>query len=137
MERFLGSYSRYIYAIMRIVVGLLFACNGARKLFGVFSGMGGSGEAASLLSLMGLAGTIEFFGGLLIAVGFLAGYAAFVASGLMAVGYFMAHFPNGFWPILNGGERAVFYCFFFLYIASRGAVAWGVDSILRKPNESL
>ena len=73
MERFLGNYSEYLYAIMRIVVGLLFACNGARKLFGVFGGMGGSGEATSLFSLMGLAGAIEFFAGLLIAVGFLAG----------------------------------------------------------------
>ncbi len=134
MERFLGNYSTYLYAIMRIVVGLLFACNGARKLFGIFGGMGGSGEAAPLLSLMGLAGAIEFFTGVLVAVGFLTGYAAFVASGQMAVGYFMAHFPNGFWPILNGGERAVFYCFFFLYVASQGAVTWGVDCIFRKPN---
>lgn len=132
MERFLGKYSEYLYAIMRIVVGLLFACNGARKLFGVFGGMGGSGEAASLFSLMGLAGAMEVFAGLLIAVGFLAGYAAFVASGHMAVAYFMGHFPNGFWPILNSGERAVFYCFVFLYVASLGTVAWGVDSILKK-----
>jgi len=137
MERFLGNYSEYLYAIMRIVVGLLFACNGARKLFGVFGGMGGSGEAAALFSLMGLAGAIEFFAGLLIAVGFLAGYAAFVASGHMAVAYFMAHFPNGFWPILNGGDRAVFYCFVFLYVASQGAVTWGVDSIFKKPKEGL
>jgi len=136
MERFLGNYSEYLYAIMRIVVGLLFACNGARKLFGVFGGMGGSGEAASLFSLMGLAGAIEFFAGLLIAVGFLAGYAAFVASGQMAVAYFMGHFPNGFWPILNGGERAVFYCFVFFYVASRGAVTWSVDSIFKKPKGS-
>jgi len=133
MERILGNYSHYLYAIMRIVVGLLFACNGARKLFGVFGGMGGSGEAAPLLSQMGLAGAIEFFGGLLIAVGLLTGYAAFIVSGEMAVAYFLGHFPNGFWPIINRGERAVFYCFVFLYIASQGAVIWGVDSIFQKP----
>ncbi|HXV84931.1 MAG TPA: DoxX family protein [Candidatus Binatia bacterium] len=127
MERFLGKYSDYVYALMRIMVGLLFACNGARKLFGVFGGMGGSGEAAPLFSQMGLAGTIELFGGLLVAVGFLTGYAAFIASGEMAMAYFQGHFPKGFWPILNTGERAVFYCFVFLYIASRGAVVWGVD----------
>lgn len=132
MERFLGNYSEILYAIMRIVVGLLFACNGARKFFGVFGGMGGSGEAAALFSLMGLAGGIEFFAGLFIAVGFLTGYAAFIASGNMAVAYFMGHFPNGFWPILNSGERAVFYCFVFLYVASQGAVTWGVDSIFKK-----
>ncbi len=133
MERFLGKYSEYLYAIMRIVVGLLFACNGARKLFGVFGGMGQTGEAAPLFSLMSLAGAIEFFAGLLIAVGLLTGYASFIASGQMAVAYFMAHFPNGFWPILNSGERAVFYCFVFLYVASQGAVTWGVDSVFKKP----
>jgi putative oxidoreductase len=132
MERFLGRYSDYLYALMRIMVGLLFACNGARKLFGVFGGMGSTGAAAPLLSQMGLAGIIEFFGGLLIALGLFTGYAAFIASGEMAVAYFQSHFPKGFWPILNMGERAVFYCFVFLYIASRGAVVWGIDRAFRR-----
>ena len=132
MERLLGNYSQYLYAIMRIVVGLLFACNGARKLFGVFGGLGPSGEAAPLFSQTGLAGTIEFIAGLLIAVGLLTGYAAFIASGEMAVAYFQVHIPRGFWPILNAGERAVFYSFIFLYIASRGAVVWGVDRLWRR-----
>jgi putative oxidoreductase len=136
MEKFLGRYSDYLYALMRIIVGLLFACNGARNLFGVFGGMGGSGEAAPLFSQMGLAGIIEFFGGLLIALGLLTGYAAFIASGEMAVAYFQAHFPQGFWPILNRGERAVFYCFVFLYIASRGAVVWGIDCAFRRGRSS-
>ena len=131
MEKLLGNYSAYLYAIMRIVVGLLFACHGAQKLFGVFGGMGGSGEAAKLFSLIGVTGTIEFFAGVLIAVGFLTVYAAFLASGQMAVGYFMAHFPRGFWPILNGGELAVFYCFVFLYMAGRGTVTWGIDSVFK------
>ena len=132
MEKFLGKYSDYLYALMRIIVGLLFACNGARKLFGVFGGMGGSGEAVPLFSQLGLAGIIEFFGGLLVALGLLTGYAAFITSGEMAVAYFQGHFPKGFWPILNTGERAVFYCFVFLYIASRGAVVWGIDRVLRR-----
>ena len=132
MERFLGKYSDYLYALMRIMVGLLFACNGARKLFGVFGGMEGSGQAAPLFSQLGLAGIIEFFGGVFVALGLLTGYAAFIASGEMAVAYFQGHFPKGFWPILNMGERAVFYCFVFLYIASRGAVAWGIDRALRR-----
>jgi len=132
MEKFLGKYSDYLYALMRIIVGLLFACNGARKLFGVFGGMGGSGEAAPLFSQLGVAGIIEFFGGLLVSLGLLTGYAAFIASGEMAFAYFLGHFPKGFWPILNMGERAVFYCFVFLYIASRGAVVWGIDRALRR-----
>lgn len=129
MEKLLGNYSQYLYAMMRIVVGLLFACNGAQKLFGVFGGLGNSGAAAPFFSQMGLAGFLEFSLGLLIAVGLLTGYAAFIASGEMAVAYFLGHFPRGFWPILNAGERAVFYSFTFLYIASRGAVVWGVDRV--------
>ena len=131
MERFLGKYSDYLYALMRIMVGLLFACNGARKFFGVFGGMGGSGEAAPLFSQMGLAGIIEIFGGLLVAVGLFTSYAAFIVSGEMAVAYFQSHYPKGFWPILNAGERAAFYCFVFLYIASRGGVVWCVDRTAR------
>ncbi len=132
MERLLGNYSQYLYVMMRIVVGLLFACNGAQKLFGMFGGLGKTGSAAPFFSQMGLAGFLEFSLGLLIAVGLLTGYAAFIASGEMAVAYFLVHFPRGFWPILNAGDRAVFYSFVFLYIASRGAVVWGVDRLLRR-----
>ena len=132
MERLLGNYSQYLYAIMRIVVGLLFACIGAQKLFGAFGGLRASGESAPLFSQIWLAGFIEISVGLLIAVGLLTGYAAFIASGEMAVAYFQVHFPRGFWPILNSGERAVFYSFVFLYIASRGTVVWGVDRLWRR-----
>jgi putative oxidoreductase len=137
MERFLGQYSPYLYAVMRVVVGVLFACHGAQKLFGVLGGVGSQpGASVPLFSLMGLAGIIEFFGGLLIAVGWLAGYAAFIASGEMAVAYFMNHFPRGFWPIMNRGELAVLYCFVFLYIASRGAGIWSITSAFDKPRVS-
>ena len=122
MHRLLGTYAPYLYALMRIVIGVLFACHGAQKLFGVLGG-----ETVTLFSLRGLAGIIEFVGGLLIGVGFLTSYAAFIASGEMAFAYFMAHAPRGFWPIQNGGELAVIYCFIFLYIASRGVSAWGID----------
>jgi putative oxidoreductase len=128
MEKFLGSYSSHLYAIMRIVVGLLFACHGAQKLFGAFGGVEGS--SVPLFSLFGLAGVIEFFGGLLVAVGLFAGYAAFIASGQMAAAYFMAHFPKGFWPIENQGELAVLFCFVFLYIASRGSEIWSIDAAM-------
>ena len=102
MERWLGPPPPYLYALMRIVFGVLFACHGAQKLFGLLGG-----TPVALVSLRGLAGLIELVGGLLIAVGFLTGYAAFIASGEMAMAYFMAHAPRGFWPIQNRGELAL------------------------------
>jgi len=126
MERVLGRFSPQLYAVMRIVVGLLFACHGAQKLFGVLGG-----QQAVLASKFGLAGIVEFVGGLMIAVGFLTGTAAFVASGEMAYAFFTQHFPRGPVPIQNGGELAVLYCFVFLYIASRGVGIWGVDKRTR------
>ena len=127
MERVLGRFSPQLYALMRIIVGLLFACHGAQKLFGLFGG-----PQMPLASQMGLAGVIELLGGLFVAIGFLTGTAAFIASGEMAAAYFMAHFPRGGVPLQNGGEPAVLYCFVFLYIASRGAGIWGVDRASRR-----
>ena len=132
MERILGPYSSYFYAVLRIVVGFMFVCHGAQKLFGVLGGLAPTGESAPLLSLMGFAGLIEFFGGLLIMVGWLTGYVAFIASGQMAAAYFMGHYPNGFWPILNNGEPAVLFCFIFLYMASKGAGVWSIDRTFGK-----
>jgi putative oxidoreductase len=126
MERVLGRFSPQFYALMRIVVGLLFACHGAQKLFGVLGG-----QHVPLQSMFGLAGIIEFVGGLMIAIGLLTGTVAFIATGEMAFAYFTAHFPRGPVPIQNGGELAVLYCFVFLYIASRGAGIWGVDKRTR------
>jgi len=127
VEKFAGKFSSYAYALMRVVVGLLFACHGAQKVFGWFGGLDGKGTAALLSSLFGIAGTIELIAGLLIAIGLLTGYAAFIASGEMAAAYFMGHFPNGFWPIENEGERAVLFCFVFLYVATQGAGIWSID----------
>ena len=125
MERLLGPFSPYLYAVMRIVVGLLFACHGAQKLFGMF----GQDERVELVSQMGLAGIIEFFGGALIMLGLFTPWASFVASGEMAFAYFLNHFPDGYSPVENSGERAVFYCFVFLYFAARGSGPWSLDRL--------
>jgi len=127
MDRFLGRHGERIYTILRVVAGLLFACHGAQKLFGALGG-----TAMTSNPMMLVAGIIEFGGGLLIALGFLTSWAAFLASGQMAVAYFMVHAKGGFWPIINKGELAVVYCFLFLYIAARGAGPYSVDAIIRK-----
>lgn len=124
MDRWLGKDSEVLYAVMRVVVGLLFACHGAQKLFGV---LGGQSQLSN--PMLVAAGVIEFLGGGLVALGLWAGYAAFVASGLMAVAYFMVHASNGFWPIVNKGELAVLYCFVFLYVASRGSGRLSVNAL--------
>lgn len=126
MEKWLGKYSSFFYALLRIVAGVLFACHGAQKLFGV---LGGQKQEATMMII---AGVIEFVGGILIAVGLFAGYAAFIASGQMAVAYFTRHAPEAFWPIENRGELAALYCFVFLYIASVGAGIMSVDAIIAK-----
>jgi putative oxidoreductase len=122
MEKALAPFARYAYAMMRIVAGLLFICHGGQKVFGWFGG-----QPAPLMSLFGAAGIIELVLGSLITVGFLTSYAAFIASGEMAFAYFMAHYPKSFWPLENGGEPAVLFCFIFLYIATQGAGIWSVD----------
>ena len=127
MDRLLGKYSEWVYTFMRLVVGLLFACHGAQKLFGA---LGGQSQLSN--PMMATAGFIEFFGGILVALGLFAGHAAFISSGLMAVAYFMAHAPGGFWPIVNKGELAVLYCFVFLYIACKGSGRLSVDAMARK-----
>ena len=127
MDRWLGKYSESLYAVMRLMVGLLFACHGVQKLFGV---LGGESQVSNPMLLA--AGIVEFVGGGLVAIGLWAGYAAFVASGMMAVAYFMVHAPGGFWPIVNKGELAVLYCFVFLYIAARGSGTLSVDAVARR-----
>lgn len=126
MERWLVKYSELCYTLMRMIVGFLFACHGAQKLFGVFGG-----HALPSNSLLQAAGVIEFVAGCLVAFGLWAGYAAFIASGEMAVAYFMMHAPNGFWPILNKGEPAVLYCFVFLYIATRGSGRLSMEALVK------
>lgn len=132
MDSFLGRYSSYIYAILRIVTGFMFMVHGTQKLFS----WPPPDHAGSAEGLILVAGIIELVGGLLVMVGFFAAIAAFISSGLMAVAYFMAHQPKGALPIMNGGELAVLYCFVFLYIASRGSGVWSIDSIFRRSGGS-
>ena len=122
MQGILGRFAPQIYALLRIVAGLLFACHGAQKLFGVLGA-----KQAPIMSQFGLAGVIELVGGVMIAAGILASLMAFIASGEMAVAYFQVHAPGGFFPVQNGGELAVLYCFIFLYIAARGNGTWSVQ----------
>lgn len=125
MERWLAPYSAYIYALLRIMAGFLFFQHGLPKLFGGF----GRQAPAELMSQMGLAGIIEVVGGALIAIGLFTSPVAFIASGEMAVAYFQAHLPRGFWPIVNQGELAALYCFVFLYFAAVGSGRWSVDAL--------
>jgi putative oxidoreductase len=124
-------YAPQVYAVFRIVVGFLFLFHGLQKVFGMFGGM--QGAAAPMGSMPWIAGVIELVGGLLVMIGLATRFVAFICSGEMAAAYFMAHAPQGGWPIQNQGELAVLYCFAFLYIASRGGGIWSVDSMRRRP----
>jgi len=133
MNRVLGRYSEYVYAILRIVVGFLFVLHGTVKLFGV--PILASGPIGALGTT---AAVIELVAGLLIVFGFFASFAAFLASGEMAVAYFITHFKSEApLPIQNGGELAVLYCFIFLYIAAKGSGVWSVDSLRGAPVAKL
>jgi putative oxidoreductase len=120
--KFLSGLAPYAFAALRIVAGFLFACHGAQKLFGAFGG-----HSVIHVPLMLAAGIIEFGGGILILLGFLTRFAAFIASGEMAVAYFMHHAKHAFFPIANQGELAVIYCFVFLFIACHGAGKFSVE----------
>jgi putative oxidoreductase len=120
--KFLSGLESYAFAALRIVAGFLFLCHGAQKLFGAFGG-----HQTIHVPLMLVAGIIEFGGGILILLGLFTRIAAFIASGEMAVGYFMQHAKHGFFPIMNQGELAVVYCFLFLFIACHGAGKFGID----------
>ena len=126
MQKLLVRFAPYVYVALRIVAGLAFAQHGAQKMFGLLGG-----QAVELMSQRGVAGVIEFVGGILIALGLFTSPIAFLASGEMAVAYFLAHAPRGFWPIQNGGELAVLYCFIFLYFAAVGSGKLSIDSIRR------
>lgn len=127
MDQFLRQYSPYIYAVLRIVSGLMFAMHGSQKLFGIPGGK----APVPFASLLGVGGILELVCGLLIALGLVTSYAAFIASGEMAAAYFMMHASHGFFPIVNQGELSVLYCFLFLYIAAQGSGAWSIDSSLK------
>ncbi|HEV2689429.1 MAG TPA: DoxX family protein [Bryobacteraceae bacterium] len=124
----LGSYA---HTLLRIVAGFTYSLHGFQKLFGYFGGLP-HGAHAHAFSEMWIAGVLECFGGLLVLVGLFTRPVAFLLCGEMAVAYFTQHLPRGFWPITNGGELAVLYCFIFLYLMAAGAGPWSLDRIVRK-----
>jgi putative oxidoreductase len=127
---FMHRFEEVTLALLRVMAGLMFMQHGAQKLFGALGGAGPEGGSVPLVSMMGLAGVLEFFGGLLVAFGLFTRPVAFVLAGQMAAAYFMAHAPQGFWPILNRGELAALYCFVFLYFSARGPGRYSLDAMI-------
>ncbi len=123
----LAAWSPRLLSVLRIAVGLLFLEHGTAKLFG-FPHVAYF-DHLPLVSLIGLAGVLEVVGGVLVILGLFTQITAFILSGEMAVAYFMVHAPQGFYPVLNQGEAAVFYSFVFLYFAAAGGGAWSLDAM--------
>jgi putative oxidoreductase len=123
MHTLLGRFGDHTREMLRIVAGAMYSLHGFDKTFGLF------GHKVPLFSLLGLAGLIELVAGLLIAVGLFSSWVAFLASGEMAVAYFIAHWSQGFWPNVNHGELAVLYCFVFLFFATRGPGRWSLGRL--------
>jgi putative oxidoreductase len=122
-----SSWSGPILSLLRIMTGLLFLAHGTAKFF-KFPPSQNFPEAVPLFSFSGFTGAMELVGGILIIIGLFTRIAAFVLAGFMAVAYFMAHAPQGFYPINNGGELAIMFCFAFLYLAAAGGGPWSVDA---------
>ena len=125
MLSFMSRYDAQTYALLRIVMGFLFLCHGSQKLLGFPSGVP-EGIPAPILYI---AGSIELVGGALVLIGLMTRPAAFLASGLMAAAYWMAHGLNAVLPIVNHGELAMIYCFVLLFIAAHGPGIWSVDAM--------
>ena len=130
MESFLRPWSAQLLSILRIVTGLLLLEHGTAKYlsFPVHPQM----STVTIGSMSGVAGVLELIGGALLVIGLFTRPAAFILSGMTAVAYFYAHFPRGFFPVLNGGELAILFCFTLLYIASAGGGPWSADVMWRK-----
>jgi putative oxidoreductase len=122
MAGFMRPLESQVYAAFRIVTGLLFLWHGTQKLFGFPTP---APEAPPFVLFV--AGPIELIGGVLVMIGLFTSWAAFLCSGLMAAAYWMAHGTKALFPLQNGGELAVLYCFAFLLISARGAGIWSVD----------
>src|SRR5689334_16946005 len=128
MEALAQSWSPYLLSILRFASGLLLLQHGTRKLLQFPAPQ----PNFVLNSMSGYAGFIELIGGILLVLGLFTRSAAFILSGMCAVGYFLVHAPHGFYPILNKGETIALYCFVFLYIAAAGGGAWSLDAWVRK-----
>lgn len=120
----LNAYAPRVLSIVRIVAGLIFLAHGTQKLLGFPA----SDMNPPMFSIFWFAGVIELVAGTLITIGLFTRPAAFIASGTMAFAYFIAHAPQNFFPALNGGDAAVLYCFFFLYLVFAGPGSWSVDA---------
>jgi putative oxidoreductase len=128
MENLNRQWSDRVLSILRIMVGVLFLEHGLAKIFGFPHQP--NHVAYTLLTLNpGLQALSELVGGLALALGLFTRPVAFILAGDMAVAYFIAHAPRGFFPLLNGGELAIVYCFLFLYFAVAGAGAWSLDQL--------
>jgi len=121
---FLKPYTSQILSLFRIMSGLLFLQHGTTKYLSIPVGPQNN---ASPMTMGGAAGVFELVGGIMLVLGLFTRPVAFILSGVMAVAYFYAHAPRGFYPILNAGELAIMYCFAFLYLAAAGGGAWSVD----------
>lgn len=129
--------SQWAHVLLRIFAGAILCQHGAQKLFGLFGGAGSTLHAPVFeMSLRGIAGPLEFLGGILIIVGLFTRVVAFILSGEMAAAYFLMHSPNGFWPIQNRGELPVILCFVFLYIAATGAGIFSLDYLRNRNRPS-
>lgn len=122
-----ASWSGPLLSILRVMTGLLFLAHGTAKLL-QWPAVEMFKDGVPIASLFGIGGIIEIVGGILIVIGLFTRLTAFILSGMMTVAYFMFHAPAGFYPILNGGELAVLYCFVFLYLAAAGPGPWSVDA---------
>ena len=127
---FLDRWAPQLHAALRIVAALLFMEHGLMKLFHFPAAQPGAPTPLPLMLVV--AAVLEVGGGALIALGLFTRLAAFICAGEMAVAYFMAHAPQGFWPAPNGGEGAILFCFIFLFLAAAGPGAWSVDGTLGK-----
>jgi putative oxidoreductase len=123
-----SSFSSYALSIVRIVIGLLFLEHGTSKYLGFPSVQ----RIPETMSMSGVGGLLELIGGALIAVGLFTRPVAFLLSGEMAVAYFYAHFPRNFFPLINGGDAAILYCFVFLYLVFAGPGPWSLDALLAR-----
>jgi putative oxidoreductase len=126
-------WTNLVLSLLRIAAALVYMQHGSQKLFH-YPPSGGPGPVAplTLLSQTGIAGILEFFGGLLLLIGLFTRPVAFIVCGEMAVAYFTVHAPRAFLPIVNRGELAVVLCFVFLYLAFAGGGSWSVDALIRR-----
>ena len=130
---FLNKYRNYFLGLLRIVTGYAFVLHATAKFWEFPMSMTGGNGSVELTSLMGIGGVIELVFGILLTLGLFPRVSAFLLSGQMAVAYFMFHAPKGFFfPLMNGGEPAILYCFIFLYFVFAGAGAFALDNKIAK-----